>query len=74
MTTKFKPRKKTPGHLSGGVLSHMRQVAYGDARIEAMKTMRRAERLRDDQALLDAAEAKRQRKAEKAAALLRGEK
>lgn len=68
MSKKFKPQKQTPGKLEGGLLTHMRKVAYGDMRIEAMHTMRHAERLRDDQALLDAAEEKRKRKMAKRAA------
>lgn len=62
MTKKFKPKKKTPGHMEGSVLTHMRKVAFQDFRIAASKTMKHAERLRDDQALLDAAEEKRKRK------------
>lgn len=67
MTKRTPPRKlvSPTGHLGGAVLSHMRQVAYQDNRIEAMNIMRRADRLRDDQQMLSAAEEKRLRKQQK---------
>lgn len=60
---------KTNNLLAGPTLTHMRDVAYNEYRIKAMNVMRHADRLRDDQGMLDAAEAKRQRKAARALAL-----
>ncbi len=53
------------GHMAGEVLTHMRKVAYTDMRITAMNVMRHADRLRDDDGMLRAAEEKRQRKLER---------
>lgn len=61
-------QKEPAGKYNAPPLTHMRKVAFTDLRIEASKIMRNAERLRDDQGMLDAAEAKRQRKAAKLAA------
>lgn len=54
---KFVPKNK----MFNEILTHMRQVLV-DAGKEAKKTMNRSERMRDDDAMLLAAEAKRQRK------------
>lgn len=67
---KFKP-KSPKSKMNDPTLTHMRNVAYNDYRIHADKTMNRSERMRDDEGMLQAAEAKRQRKAAKAAALLK---
>lgn len=55
------------GKFKEPILTHMRKVAFHDLRIEAQRTMTHAERLRDDEGMLAAAEAKRQRKAAKVA-------
>lgn len=50
--------------LTSAVMASMRNTAFGkDAQLHIFKTLDRSERMRNDQALLDAAEAKRQRKA-----------
>lgn len=61
----FKPKSPKLNGMAGSLMTHMRKVAYQDIRIEASRTMTKAERLRDDQGMLDAAEAKRQRKLDK---------
>lgn len=61
-------KKKPPQHNTGmnsPTMKHMRKVGYDDLRIHASKTMARSERMRDDDAMLKAAEEKRQRKAQK---------
>lgn len=65
MRKKLHRNKHNPsaeGKLNGKVLTHMRNVAFNEARIEATNTMRHAERLRDDEGMLAAAEEKRKRK------------
>jgi len=55
-------------HMHGAVLTHMRETVFGNkACVELYKAAERSDRMRDDAALLDAAEAKRKRKAEKRA-------
>ena len=55
----YKPSKK----IGGGLLTHMRRVAFGPETHFAIKdTMDRAERMRDDDKLLSDADAKRLRK------------
>lgn len=63
--SKKRQKKEHENKMFGTTLSHMRKVAFGDARIEAERTMARSERMRDDQAMLTAAEIKRLRKASK---------
>lgn len=56
-------RKIINGKMRGKVLTHMREVAFGNAtQVAVHKTMLRAECLRDDDGLLRAAELKRLRK------------
>lgn len=66
MKKKYKPEPVPAGKLNSPILTHMRKVAYEDLRIEVRKTMTKAERLRNDEYMLAAAEAKRLRKMEKA--------
>lgn len=62
MTIGFKPTDK----FFGSALTHMREVAFGNNTRFAIKdTVDRAERMRDDDALISQAEEKRKRKAAK---------
>lgn len=61
------PASAPTGKFVEPTLTHMRKVAFTDMRIEAQRTMARSERMRDDAGMLAAAEAKRQRKADKLA-------
>lgn len=55
---------KVDGKMAGATLTSMRETAFGSAAYFATKAiLERAERMRDDDALLAAAEAKRARKA-----------
>ncbi|MFZ4539824.1 hypothetical protein [Propionivibrio sp.] len=59
----YQPKDK----MNGPLLTHMRDVAFGNKTCVAIhQTMERAERMRNDQGMLDAAQAKRDRKAAKA--------
>ena len=56
------------GKFHGAALTHMREVAFGAAaHFETRRTVERAERMRDDDALLAKAEEKRKRKMAKRA-------
>lgn len=58
--------KLTNGGLQKPALTHMRDVAYGSATLKFQRdVLARAERIRDDAGLLEKAEAKRQRRAQK---------
>ena len=62
------PKRKAyvpAGKMDGKVLTHMREVAFGNAAyFETKAVIENAERLRDDDGLLKAAEDKRKRKLE----------
>lgn len=61
---------KPTGKMFGAVLTGMRETAFGNkAKAEVWKITENAARMRDDQGLLAAAEAKRARKLEKRKAL-----
>ena len=54
------------GKISGSALTHMRDVAFGPAACLAVyRAGERSARMRNDQGLLDAAQAKREMKAKK---------
>ena len=60
----YKPTK----NMHGATLTHMREVVFGNkACVELYQQAERSDRMRNDAALLDAAEQKRKRKAEKRA-------
>lgn len=64
MKTKRQVKLSPNGKFGGALLSHMREVAFGNRAVMAVsRTLDRAERARDDDALLAQAEAKRARKA-----------
>ncbi len=57
------PYKVNPnGYFNGGLLEHMRTVAFDPLKNGTTDTVERAERMRDDEGMLAAAELKRQRK------------
>lgn len=58
---------KEGGKFGGSLLTKMRKIAFHDMRVAAGLTMKHAERMRDDEALLAAAEEKRMRKLKKRA-------
>lgn len=48
------------GKLNGGLMTHMREVAFGNAAcVELHRAGVRSDTMRNDQAMMDAAEAKR---------------
>ncbi len=61
----YQPKDK----MLGGVLAHMRKVAYVDSIVHVFRTVTRSEKMRNDAEMLADAEAKRERKKEKARAL-----
>lgn len=64
MKTKRHIKLSANGKFGGALLSKMRETAFGNrAVLEVSRTLRRAEDMRDDDALLAQAEAKRARKA-----------
>jgi hypothetical protein len=59
-------KKIKDGKRSNPLLTHMRNVAFGmKTRVEVFKTVDRMEKMRDDDAMIAAAEAKRKRKLER---------
>lgn len=61
---KYKPDGS--GKLMGATLTHMREVAFGKKTdLEIFRTCKRAIEMRNDQQMLDDAQAKRDRKAAK---------
>ena len=61
---RYQPKAK----FFGSALASMRETAFGMAqRVQVFTTLDRSEKMRDDDAMIAAAEAKRQRKAAKRA-------
>lgn len=61
-----KYQAKGNGKLMGATLTHMREVAFGKKTdLEIFRTCKRAIEMRNDQQMLDDAQAKRDRKAAK---------
>lgn len=59
-----KPYKLKGKILSSAAMASMRQTAFGMAtRVQTFKVMDRSEKMRDDDAMISAAQAKRERKA-----------
>ena len=63
---KIKRKVVAGSKLNDPVLTHMREVAYGGGMEKLIRdTRKHSESMRDDEALLDKAEQKRQRKLER---------
>ena len=59
-------KKVKDGKLHNPLLTHMRNMAFGmKTRVEVFKTVDRSEKMRDDDAIIAAAEEKRKRKLER---------
>jgi len=70
MRSKRQARKTDPeGKLEGKALTHMRDAAFGSGMTVFLHRVNRRQGARDDSATQSAAEAKRQRKAERNKAL-----
>ena len=64
-TKRIPYKAKENGPLYNGIFKHMRELAYDLLKNGTIDTIERAERMRDDNGLLLAAELKRKRKLER---------